>query len=79
MSDDGEGVRKKDLTPEMIRHAVERSARASMALEGRVVPEGYVRTERVERFLETRPSATDSGVAWAGSGGNDDGRGKLKA
>ncbi|WP_179873341.1 hypothetical protein [Microcella indica] len=54
MSDDGEGVRKKDFTPEMIRRAAERSARASMALEGRAVPEGYVRTERVERFLETR-------------------------
>ncbi len=51
---DGEGVRKKDLTPKMIRRAVERATRASMALEGRVVPEGYVRTERVERFLETR-------------------------
>jgi hypothetical protein len=47
-------VKKKDLTPEVIRRATERSARASMALEGRVVPEGYVRSEGVQRLLDER-------------------------
>ena len=47
-------MKKKDITPEAIRRWAERSTRASMALEGRVVPEDYVRSEGVERLLAER-------------------------
>jgi len=35
-----------------IADAVERSTRASAKLEGRVVPEGFVRSPAVDQFLE---------------------------
>jgi hypothetical protein len=47
-------MKKKDITREAIRRSTARSVRDSMALEGRVVPDGHVRSERVERFLEAR-------------------------
>lgn len=37
-----------------VRRSVMRSTKASAQLEGRAVPAGFVRSERVERFLEER-------------------------
>lgn len=40
------------VAKEAIREAAKRSARSSAELEGRVVPEGFIRSPEVQRFLE---------------------------
>lgn len=47
-------MKRKDVTHEALRRAAMRSTRESAALENRSVPEGTVRSERVERFLAAR-------------------------
>lgn len=42
------------VDPDALRRAVERSTRASAALECRSVPPDHVRSEQVERFLAAR-------------------------
>ena len=42
------------VTREAIRRAVTRSTRASARLEDRVVPRGFKRSPKVERFLAKR-------------------------
>ncbi|SNY41906.1 hypothetical protein SAMN05421748_106221 [Paractinoplanes atraurantiacus] len=45
------------ITREDIKRAVSESTRASARLEGREVPEGFVRSARVEEFLKNRSKA----------------------
>lgn len=47
-------MKRKDITREAIRRSSVRAAAASVAIENRAVPVGYVRTERVERLLAAR-------------------------
>ncbi|WP_454293729.1 hypothetical protein [Salana multivorans] len=47
-------MKRKDITQEAIRRSSVRAAVASVAIENRSVPVGYVRTERVERLLVVR-------------------------
>ena len=47
-------MRRKNVTREALRRAALRSAKASAELERRGVPAGYVRSEKVERFLAAR-------------------------
>ncbi|MCJ1706187.1 hypothetical protein [Microbacterium sp. VKM Ac-2923] len=44
----------RNISPETLRRTVEKSTRSSAALERRIVPPTYVRSERVERFLAAR-------------------------
>ncbi|RLP77386.1 hypothetical protein D9V32_02745 [Mycetocola tolaasinivorans] len=41
----------RSISRERLREAVRKSTRASAALEGRVIPEDYVRPEWVTKFL----------------------------
>lgn len=45
---------RRVVNREALKRSVARSAEASARIEGRVVPKGYVRSERVERFLAER-------------------------
>jgi hypothetical protein len=47
-------MKRKNVTREALRRAALRSAKASAELERRGVPAGYVRSEKVERFLAAR-------------------------
>lgn len=47
-------MKRQDITRETIRCAVERSTRASAAIERREVPVGFVRSAKVEQFLAAR-------------------------
>lgn len=47
-------MERKGITREAIRRSSVRAAAASVAIENRTVPIGYVRTERVERLLAAR-------------------------
>jgi len=47
-------MKRKKVTREALRRAALRSAKASAELERRGVPAGYVRSEKVERFLAAR-------------------------
>jgi hypothetical protein len=47
-------MKRKNVTRAALRRAALRSAKASAELERRGVPEGYVRSEKVERFLAAR-------------------------
>lgn len=47
-------MNRKNISREMVHRSSEHAAAASMALENRSVPVGYVRTERVERLLTAR-------------------------
>lgn len=51
-------MKRKDITREAIRRSSTRAAAASVAIENRTVPVGYVRTVRVERLLATRRRTT---------------------
>jgi len=51
-------MKRKDITREAIRRSSVRAAAASVAIENRTVPVGYVRTERVERLLAARKQTT---------------------
>lgn len=51
-------MKRKDVTREAIRRSSVRAAAASVAIENRAVPVGYVRTERVERLLAARKRTT---------------------
>lgn len=51
-------IKRKDVTPEALRGAAMRSTRASAALEGRSVPDDYVRSDRVKRFLAEREAGS---------------------
>jgi hypothetical protein len=42
------------VNKEAVKRSAIRSTKASAKLEGRTVPAGYVRSERVERFLAER-------------------------
>lgn len=42
------------VTKEAVKRSAVRSTRASARLENRVVPRGFVRSPRVERFLAER-------------------------
>ena len=45
---------KRTVTAEAIHRFAVRSTRGSATIEGRELPEGYVRSERVEKFLAAR-------------------------
>lgn len=45
---------RKKVSRDALRRTARRSAKASAGLELREVPEGYVRSEKVERFLAAR-------------------------
>jgi hypothetical protein len=47
-------MKRKNVTREALRRAALRAAKASAELERRGVPAGYVRSEKVERFLAAR-------------------------
>ncbi len=47
-------MQRKIVTREALYRAAVRSMTASAALERRVVPAGFVRSTKVERFLATR-------------------------
>lgn len=55
-------MKREEVTMEQIRRFAIITARQSMALEGRVVPEGHVRSVQVERFLAARRSR-DQGIS----------------
>lgn len=44
----------KRVDPEAVKRFAAESTRVSAKLEDRVVPDGYVRPEAVERYLATR-------------------------
>lgn len=46
------------VTKEVVKRFAVRSTKASAQLERRAVPAGYVRSERVERFLAERLQRT---------------------
>lgn len=48
---------RKNVSPDALRRAVERSTRASAALERRAVPAGHVRSDKAAGFLAARHSA----------------------
>jgi len=50
----GGGVERRVVNKKAIQFAVVRSTKASAELERRTVPAGFVRSERVERFLAER-------------------------
>ncbi|MEV4345644.1 hypothetical protein AB0J83_14330 [Actinoplanes sp. NPDC049596] len=45
------------ITKDVIKRIAARSAKASMRLEGRVVPPGFVRSAKAEEFLKRRSKA----------------------
>jgi len=47
-------MKRKNVTREALHRAAVRSAKASAELERRGVPVGYVRSEKVDRFLAAR-------------------------
>lgn len=47
-------VNRKDITPEVIRRWAEQNTKASAAIEGRVIPDDYVRSPRIQEFLDKR-------------------------
>ncbi|MFT4136631.1 hypothetical protein [Microbacterium sp.] len=47
-------MKRTDITRDVILRAVDRSTRASAALERREIPVGFVRSTRVEQFLADR-------------------------
>ncbi len=47
----------RNISSETLRRAVEKSTRSSAALERRVVPPSYERSQKVERFLSARRSS----------------------
>lgn len=47
-------MKRKTISSETIKQSVSRSTRASAKLEGRTVPADFVRSQKVERFLEER-------------------------
>lgn len=50
----GDIVKRGFIDKEAVQRAVVRSTRVSAELERRTVPTGFVRSERVERFLADR-------------------------
>jgi hypothetical protein len=50
----GEFMKRRVVDKEAVKRAVVRSAKASAELERRTVPAGFIRSERVERFLADR-------------------------
>lgn len=50
-----------NITAEMVKAAARRWTAASARLEGRGLPDGYVRPARVEAFLAARRSRLESG------------------
>lgn len=44
----------RELPADLIREWATKHAAANAKLEGRELPEGYIRSEQVQRFLETR-------------------------
>jgi hypothetical protein len=51
-------VKGRIVTKEVVKRFAVRSTKASAQLERRAVPAGYVRSERVERFLAERLQRT---------------------
>lgn len=49
---------RRNVTAEAIKRAATRSTKASAAIEGRSLPAGYVRTAKVQRFLDERQPRT---------------------
>ncbi len=49
-------IKKKTVTKEAVTRFAARSTKGSAQLERRVVPEGHVRSAKVERFLAERRS-----------------------
>ncbi len=47
-------MERRVVNKEAVKRSVVRSTKASAQLERRTVPAGYVRSERVERFLADR-------------------------
>ncbi|MFT4147322.1 MAG: hypothetical protein QM632_00795 [Micrococcaceae bacterium] len=45
---------KKGFNKEAIKRAADRSAKASMKLERRIVPDNHVRSPKVEQFLANK-------------------------
>ena len=50
----GEFMKRRVVDKEAVKRAVGRSTKASAELERRTVPAGFIRSERVERFLVNR-------------------------
>lgn len=50
------GPRRRTVTGEAVKRFAAKSTEASARLERRVVPEGYVRSTKVEQFLAKRRS-----------------------
>jgi hypothetical protein len=51
-------VKRRVVPKEVVKRFAARSTKASAQLEGRAVPAGYVRSERIERFLAERLQRT---------------------
>ena len=49
-----EQVNRRSVSAERIRTAVARATRASAKLEGREAPEGYVRSNAVQGYIDQR-------------------------
>lgn len=49
-----EQVNRRSISAERIRTAVARATRASAKLEGREVPEDYVRSDAVQGYIDQR-------------------------
>lgn len=47
-------MKRSEITREAIRRSIERSTRASAAIERREVPAGFVRSAKAEQFLAAR-------------------------
>jgi hypothetical protein len=47
-------IKKRVVTREAVKRFAARSTRASAQLERRTLPDGYVRSSKVERFLAER-------------------------
>ena len=62
-------MKRKNVTREALHRAALRSAKASAELERRGVPSGYVRSERVERFLAARRLKAVRCTTASGQGG----------
>lgn len=50
----GRTMKRTPVSKDAIRRSAARSTKASAALEGRIVPDGFVRSERTEKFLAER-------------------------